>query len=193
VISLRRLDSVKVHELLSAARSASLTYTEVGASRDDVLPSGYHHVRMSERIGDAVVFDRAVLGLRSWAVQEGAGMKVLPGEPVEPDATIITVTSIGPVRLVIPCRVVAVFKDPDSFGFAYGTLPGHPESGEESFVVERKNGATIFTVSAFSRPVDPLARLAGPVGRVVQRVVTRRYVDALRRFVELDANKTSTE
>jgi uncharacterized protein (UPF0548 family) len=180
--------------LVATARDASLTYAEVGASRDETLPSGYHHVRMSERIGDVTAFDRAVLGLRTWAVQEGAGMKVFPGEPVEPNATIIAVTSIGPVQMVIPCRVVAVFKDPDSFGFAYGTLPGHPESGEESFVVERKNGASFFTVSAFSKPVDPLARLAGPFGRVVQRVVTRRYVNALRRFVERDANEgTSSE
>ena len=77
-----------------------------------------------------------------------------------------------------------MFKDSDSFGFAYGTLPGHPESGEESFVVERRGGATFFTVSAFSKPVDPLARLAGPLGRVVQRSITRRYVNSLRRYVE---------
>jgi len=184
VISLRRLDSAKVGALLAAAQKASLTYDDVGASRDASLPSGYHHVRRRERIGQASSFDRAVAGLRTWAVQEGAGLRVFPSDPVEPDATIIAVTTIGPLRVLVPCRIVAVFKDADTFGFAYGTLPGHPESGEESFVVERRDGATFFTVSAFSKPVDPLARLAGPLGRSVQRSITRRYVNALRRYVE---------
>ena len=187
MISLRRLDSAKIAALLASAQRASLTYPEVGASRDEKLPNGYHHVRRRERIGQASDFDRAVTGLRTWAVQEGAGLRVFPSDPVEPDATIIAVTTIGPMRVVVPCRIVSVFKDPDSFGFAYGTLPGHPESGEESFVVERRDGATFFTVSAFSKPVDPLARLAGPAGRVVQRSVTRRYVNALRRYVESGA------
>ena len=170
--------------LLAKARQSSPTYDEVGASRDEVLPSGYHHVRVRERIGDESAFDRAVLGLRTWVAHEGAGLRIFPHDPVAPDAAVLAVTSLGPVRVVAPCRIVAVFKEPNAFGFSYGTLPGHPESGEESFVLERVGGATFFTVSAFSRPVDPLARLSGPIGRIVQRSVTRRYVNALRRFVE---------
>jgi uncharacterized protein (UPF0548 family) len=66
-------------------------------------------------------------------------------------------------------------------------LPGHPERGEENFALNLRNGATYFTITAFSRPVDPLARLAGPVGRAVQRSVTRRYVKALRRYVATES------
>jgi uncharacterized protein (UPF0548 family) len=36
---------------------------------------------------------------------------------------------LGPIR--VPCRVVYVLDEPERRGFAYGTLPGHPESGEE--------------------------------------------------------------
>jgi uncharacterized protein (UPF0548 family) len=172
--------------LVARLRLASPTYIEVGASRNETLPAGYHHVRMEERIGDAAAFDRASLGLRTWAAHEGAGLRIYPNSPVEPEATVIGVTSIGPVQIMVPCRIVAVFKEPDVFGFAYGTLPGHPERGEESFVLERRDGSTYFTVQAFSKPVDPLARLSGPIGRVVQRSVTRRYVTGLRRFVETD-------
>ena len=173
-----------MEELLAKARLAAPTYREIGASRDAVLPNGYHHVRVEERIGDAAAFERASTGLRTWACHEGAGLRMFPKDPVAPDATVIAVTSIGPVQMVVPCRIVSVFKEPDTFGFAYGTLPGHPERGEESFVLERRDAATYFTVRAFSRPVDPLARLSGPIGRAVQRSVTRRYVSALRRFVE---------
>ncbi|MGB8197515.1 MAG: DUF1990 domain-containing protein [Acidimicrobiales bacterium] len=191
MISLRRLDPATIASLLATARESSLTYADVGASRNEQLPSGYHHVRRSERIGGAADFERACHGLRTWAVQEGAGLRVYPTDPLEPDATILAVTSIGPVQIVVPCRVVTVFKEPDTFGFAYGTLAGHPERGEESFVLERRDGATFFTVRAFSNPVDPLARLAGPLGRVVQRSITRRYVNALRRYVESDATNQS--
>jgi uncharacterized protein (UPF0548 family) len=184
VISLRRLGPSGLESLLATASGESISYAEVGASRDTELPTGYHHVRVKERIGDAAAFERAVAGLRTWVAHEGAGLRVYPNDPVAPDATVIAVTSMGPMQMVAPCRIVAVFKEPDTFGFSYGTLPGHPESGEESFDVERRGDATYFTISAFSKPVDPLARLAGPFGRAVQRSVTRRYVTALRQFVE---------
>jgi uncharacterized protein (UPF0548 family) len=188
MLSIRRLGPGQLDALLEEARLASPTYSEIGASRNEVLPTGYHHVRVEERVGDAAAFDRAVDGLRTWVAHEGAGLRILPTGPVEPGATVIAVTSMGPAQIVAPCRIVAVFKEPDSFGFAYGTLPGHPEQGEESFVLERRDDSTYFSVRAFSKPVDPLARLSGPVGRAVQRSVTRRYVSALRRFVELGSS-----
>lgn len=65
-------------------------------------------------------------------------------------------------------------------GFAYGTLPGHPESGEEAFVVELgEDGQVTFTISAFSRPASVLARLGGPLSRAIQRWVTGRYLRAV--------------
>lgn len=183
MLSLHRLTPEQLDAVLAEARRARPTYPEIGASRGDVLPSGYHHVRVEERIADASGFDRAVEGLRTWAAHEGAGLRIVPSEPVEPNGTVIAVTSMGPARIVAPCRIVAVFQEPDSFGFAYGTLPGHPERGEESFVLERRDDSTYFCVRAFSRPVDPLARLSGPIGRALQRSVTQRYVGALRRYV----------
>lgn len=41
-----------------------------------------------------------------------------------------------------PCQVVYVLDEPDRQGFAYGTLPGQPESGEEAFVIERADDDT---------------------------------------------------
>ena len=183
MLALRRLGPNQLEALLATARRSVPTYAEVGASRDEVLPPGYHHVRVRERIGDESAFDRAVFGLRTWVAHEGAGLQIFPRDAVQPDATVVAVTSLGFVQMVAPCRIVAVFKEPGTFGFSYGTLPGHPEIGEESFGLERFDGATFFTVSAFSRPVDLLARLSWPIGRKVQRSVTRRYVQSLWRFV----------
>lgn len=90
---------------------------------------------------------------------------------------------VGPISLRIPCRVVYVVDDPDRRGFAYGTLPGHPESGEESFVLRRlESGSLEPTVSAFSRPASKLVKLGGPLARRTQDIITRRYLRALDRL-----------
>ncbi|MFC6343752.1 DUF1990 domain-containing protein, partial [Nocardioides hankookensis] len=97
------------------------------------------------------------------------------GPADEPGATVAM--RLGPLR--VPCRVVYVVREPDRVGFAYGTLPGHPESGEERFEVARAaDGTVTFEVTAFSRPATMLARLGGPIGRAVQDRITERYLNA---------------
>ena len=74
--------------------------------------------------------------------------------------------------------------EPQRFGFAYGTLPGHPEVGEEAFHVVLDDDATVSAeIVAFSRPGDLLTRLAGPVARGAQKAVTRRYLAGIQRYV----------
>jgi uncharacterized protein (UPF0548 family) len=78
--------------------------------------------------------------------------------------------------------VVGILEEPRRRGFAYGTLHGHPEQGEEAFVVEyADDGTVILSVTAFSRAASPLAHACGPVGRLAQRLITDRYLNALRR------------
>lgn len=87
----------------------------------------------------------------------------------------------GSVR--IPCRVAYVIDEPTLRGFAYGTLPGHPESGEERFVLEQHPDGTItLKITAFSRPASRLAVLGGPFTRMVQQGMTSRYLRALDRL-----------
>ena len=72
----------------------------------------------------------------------------------------MAVLRLGRRRLAVsaPVRVVYVVDEPRRRGFAYGTLPGHPESGEEAFVVElQEDDEVTFTVTAFSRPASTLA------------------------------------
>lgn len=80
----------------------------------------------------------------------------------------------------VPVRVVYVVDEPARRGFAYGTLPGHPESGEEAFVVERRPDDSVWlTVRAFSRPATAWLRLAAPALRLAQELYTARYLGAL--------------
>ncbi len=85
----------------------------------------------------------------------------------------------------IPCRVVWTRASGPVQGFAYGTLPGHPVSGEESFVVAMEaDGDVVFTLRAFSRPATALARLGGPASRAVQSLALDRYIAAIRRAAD---------
>lgn len=80
----------------------------------------------------------------------------------------------------IPARVVYVVDEPRRRGFAYGTLPGHPERGEEAFVVERLADDSVWLViRAFSRPAGPLVRIGSPLARLLQATFTARYERAL--------------
>jgi uncharacterized protein (UPF0548 family) len=185
VLVLRRRSSFELDALLGLAAREGPSYPEVGATESAVLPPGYRHDRHHRQLGDSQVFDRAATGLRHWVAHEAAGIHIFPrDQPVSLGATILVVISLGPAQMVAPCRIVRVIDELDKFGFAFGSLPGHPERGEEAFVVERRTNGTFFNIIAFSRSADPLVRLAGPIGRAIQLAITRRCVSALARYAQ---------
>lgn len=162
-------------------RRAPFTYSEVGATRGDVLPGGYHHVTRSVVVGVGdVLFEEVARRMMSWQLQREAGLGVRADrECVEQDAVAVLRLGLGALAVEAPVRVVGVTDEPGRRGFAYGTLPGHPESGEESFhVVRDMRGDVRVEIRAFSRPASRLVRAAGPLGRAVQLLITRRYLRA---------------
>jgi uncharacterized protein (UPF0548 family) len=64
---------------------------------------------------------------------------------------------------------VYTVNEHNRFGFAYGTLPHHVESGEELFQVRIDDKKQVwYEIQAFSRPRHWMARLAFPVARYYQ-------------------------
>jgi uncharacterized protein (UPF0548 family) len=184
VLFSRSGDDRTLARLLDRAETEPLSYPEVGASLG-VKPSGYRHDDDSRVLGAGTSdFERAVAGLREWRAHRGAGVRVLTSAPslTEGVNVAMALPLVGAYALAT-CRIVAVVDEPDRFGFAYGTLPAHPERGEEAFIVVRDSESVMFEVSAFSRPADVLARLGAPVARSVQRRVTVAYLDALAAHV----------
>jgi uncharacterized protein (UPF0548 family) len=85
-----------------------------------------------------------------------------------------------PIHVSAPVRVVYVIDEQNRVGFAYGTLHGHPESGEEAFIVEqRDDGSVWFVVRALSRPANGFYRATYPVLRLIQRHYTNKYLRSL--------------
>ena len=154
------------------------TYTELGATAGQ-LPDGYHHVRQSARIGTGRArFDDAAARVMRWGMLRGAGAQVTASSEVAEVGSVVLVR-LGPVRA--PCRVVYVVDDENRRGFAYGTLAGHPESGEELFAVrfDPADDGVYAEVVAFSQHATWWSKVAGPVTSLIQRVVTRRYLRAV--------------
>lgn len=162
-----------------------LSYSPAGGTRCGTAPAGFHQMVLRRRIGFGPAdFARAREGLMTWQMHRDAGLTMTVGAP----RAAVGVESLGRLGLAgiglpVPCRVVWADEQDGYAGFGYGTLPGHPERGEEAFVLDvAPDGALWFTVRAFSRPAAWYTRAAGPFGRLGQRVFARRYAAALRRL-----------
>jgi uncharacterized protein (UPF0548 family) len=99
---------------------------------------------------------------------------------LRPGDTANLLIPFGPFRIGSPVRVVYVVDEPARKGFAYGTLPGHPESGEEAWMLSRSDDGSVWmTIRAFSRPSSKRWWIVYPILRIMQEVFTRRYERAL--------------
>lgn len=169
----------------------AFSYPEVGATQHS-LPDGYRHIRRTEVLGTGTeTFHRAGTALDQWAVHRRAGLQVFStGPATQPGVDVILRLGARWLHVTAPCRVAYVIREPHRRGFAYGTLEGHPESGEESFVVDiQPDGRVSFSITAFSRPRSRPARAARPLTHAVQKIVTRRYLAAMRRLVGPDGGQ----
>jgi uncharacterized protein (UPF0548 family) len=158
---------------------AMLTYPEAGATKGE-LPAGYEHTTRRVRAGSGDrVFADASESLLSWNMHRRSGLSVAADGRAAVDSTVVLGLGYRLVA-VIPCRVVYVIDEPGRAGFAYGTLPDHPEQGEERFVVTQDETGTVwFEITVFSRPGGVLIRCVQPAAKVIQSIWTRRYERAL--------------
>lgn len=126
-------------------------------------------------------FEECRAELFRWTVQRRAGVRVFPDSAAcLPGVTILLSWGVGPFRIDAPCRIVRVVDESRRAGFTYGTIKGHPESGEESFVVELDDAQRVWlTIRAYSRPARWYSKFAHPVAHLVQDMITRRYLRSL--------------
>jgi uncharacterized protein (UPF0548 family) len=136
------------------------------------------------RIGEgAEVFELATRLLFTWELHRAVGVGIATDAPEAAPGVDVTVTLGGVIKA--PCRVVWTLDEPRRKGWAYGTLPGHPESGEESFVLTRTGDGTVWlTITAFSRPAKWYTRAGGPATRGLQHAYARRCGAVLRKLCE---------
>jgi uncharacterized protein (UPF0548 family) len=169
-------------ELAAALRDLPFTYSERGWTAWPQPPSGYRAAQRSALLGTGrEVFDRASEALIGWQMHRGAGIDVVTTDRTAVvGARVLLGLGVGRLTVRAPCQVVYTVNEDRRQGFAYGTLTGHPECGEESFMVAMADDDdVVITIRSFSRSASLPARLGGPFTPVIQSLVTDRYLAAL--------------
>jgi uncharacterized protein (UPF0548 family) len=166
----------------------ALTYSAVGATAvvDETWPATPAGARRYEQTVPIPIpwLDARSL-LMQWAVKTRSGFDVgVHGAPpvVREGENLWLRLAIGPVAVREPIRVVTVVDDEVRCGFSYGTLDGHPVSGEEAFIVHRAtaDSPVLFTLRSLTRPAPRgFWPYTFPMLLVAQRFFRRRYLRAL--------------
>lgn len=179
-----------VREFLDAQRELPFSYDEVGITREyatrEDAPPGYVADRYHILLGEGgETFEKAKGALRSWSQFELEWVELLPrNAPIETGVTVAVIARHYGFISLNSARIIHVIEDHgpvERYGFAYGTLPGHAEKGEERFTIEwdRQSGAVFYVVLAFSRPAHPLTQIGRPLARRLQNRFARDSVRAM--------------
>lgn len=174
---LRQPSDAEVREFLAVQSELPFSYREVGATRDSSNPpAGYpiNHYRAKLGTGRET-FNRAVAALRSWKMYSLDWTKLCwPETEIRKGAVVAVLARHFGLWSLNACRIIYTLEEDgrtNRCGFAFGTLPGHVEEGEERFTVEwdSESDEVSYELFAFARPKPWIAKLGYPLVRVVQR------------------------
>ncbi len=163
------------------------------------MPAGYNVDRYRTRLGAGLVaFEAARAAVRRWEMFERGWLRVFPdaAEIREGSTVAVVAAHLGFYSINVSRIVYTLDEDGPlaRFGFAYGTLGDHAESGEERFTVswDRAGNAVWYDIVAFSRPRAVLARLGYPLGRALQKRFGRASLAAMARATSGTSYPTTT-
>jgi uncharacterized protein (UPF0548 family) len=189
MLSLRKPSAVRLRDFLAAQAKLEFTYSAVGATASKP-PAGYVVDRTRIRLGEgAGAFAAAKAALGRWEQFRLGWVEAWPPEtPIQTGEVVAVIARLFGLWWLNACRIVYIVDEEGPvkrFGFAYGTLPEHAESGEERFTAEwhEQDDAVWYDILAFSRPQQLLARLGYPFARRLQKCFARDSVAAMLRGV----------
>jgi len=173
---------------LDRSRRLPLSYGPIGIVRDGSTAGGVgeHVVAVGRGERD---FESARLALAAWRHFDLGWVEAFPAK--------LSVDTGTDVALLIRhlgfwslngARVLYQVGGPDgrdAFGFAYGTLTNHAESGEELFEVslDPQRGDVTYRIRAVSRAQSALAWMGHPIVRLLQARFRRDSAAAMRRAI----------
>lgn len=189
MVSVRKPADAALRRFLAEQEPLGFSYAAVGATAG-APPAGYAVDRTRVQLGSGeAVFLAAQAALRRWEQFRLGWVEAWPADrPIEAGQVVAVMGWAVGLWWLNACRIAYVVDEAGPirrFGFAYGTLPGHVESGEERFLIEwdRASEAVWYGIVAFSRPNHVLARLGYPMVRRLQQRFGRDSAGAMRRAV----------
>src|SRR5215831_11329104 len=141
MLSLTKPDRARITTYLSGKCAVPFSYPEVGQTK--VCPPSANYTIDHNRVElgrGANVFDLAKCAIAEWKMFDIPWIEVCwPDRPIEVGTTVAVLVFHFGCWSLNPARIVYVVDErgaTERYGFAYGTLPGHGETGEERFTVE---------------------------------------------------------
>jgi len=188
-----RRPSFREIEALIGSECPPLSYPEVGASAQldspatqESLAAHYDVDRHEFTLGRGrSSFDRARSALMAWRQFDIPWLEFHGPDQVASNQVVATLVSVAGLWFLNPCRVVYADSPPDQdlVAYAYGTLPGHAECGEERFQLslDPVSQEVRYRIAAFSRPALVLSKLGYPLARRLQKRFATASAHALKR------------
>lgn len=182
---IRRPSTVEIDRFLDRSRRLPVSYSPIGIVRDTADAGFDEHVAAIGR-GDAD-FERARSALAAWKHFDIGWVELFPRHASVEAGTVVALLirhlgfwSLNGARVLYQ---VGGIGDQAAFGFAYGTLTNHAESGEELFEVfiDGESGDVIYRIRVVSWPQSALARLGTPIVRLLQARFRRDSAAAMKR------------
>ena len=174
MLSFQKPSVDSIHRFIAEQAKLDFSYSAVGATAA-TPPAGFvvDHTRIKVGEGEAT-FQSGVDALRRWDHFNLGWVDAWPEAPIQPGEVVAIMGRALGVWWLNCCRIVYVVNESGpitKFGFAYGTLPSHVESGEERFLIEwdRSNNSVCYDILAFSRPNHVLIRLGYSLVRRMQK------------------------
>ncbi len=185
---LRRPTAQQINEFLSNEAKAVFSYAEVGFSKSGTAPPGYvgDHSRVLLGHGEAT-WKNAMAAIQRWEMFNLGWVRLCwPDAPIEVGSTVAVLISHFGFYSLNACRVVYLIEETvptHRFGFAYGTLDEHGESGEERFLVEwnTQDDSATYDLYAFSRPNHEIVKWTKPLARKLQRRFAKESLAAMQK------------
>ncbi len=146
--------------------------------------SAYKHDNNKILLGEGdAIFAAAKQAIRQWAMFPGGWAKIYSDKtPLEVGRVVVICARVMGFWWLNTARIVHVVDKEDRFGFAYGTLTHHAESGEELFLVEMdEQGQVWYRIEAYSQPQHWLARYSYPLPRFYQKKFIRHSLRNMKK------------
>jgi len=174
----------EIKSFLERQQRATFSYKAVGLSKNGSSPKNYRRDHNRIQLGSGQeTWNNARQAVRGWKMFDMPCAQLCwPSAEIREGTTVaILIRHFGFCSLNAS-RIVYVIDEPHRFGFAYGTLTEHAESGEERFLVEwnESDDSVWYDLLAFSRPNALLARIAQPLARRLQHRFVRDSLKAMK-------------
>ena len=165
----------EIQKFVSGLSESKFSYPAVGATASvvpDTYVTDHNRVRLGSGSSD---WDTAVAAIRSWEMFNIGWTRLCwPDTPIRVGADVAILIRHFGFYSLNGARIVYLIDDAGPikrYGFAYGTLQEHAESGEERFMVEwnQEDDSVWYDLLAFSRPSHFLSRVGFPLARSLQK------------------------